>query len=265
MAGETTGPRVTVKHAGSRAEVTATTGPERRARCATGPACPKKPGSMMCRQDVHDVPRMNAERFLGGGFQGGVDALRAAATTMDPARATRDHVDVLAVQAGTEPRALDHTSSAVPTANPAPPATVDDPVHHRHQRVHVVRREQHRDPPRARASRASTRDDPPARWRYPGWPAARRAAAAPRPADQRVRDHDPLLLAAGPAPPHPASRAVPPAAPTAVSMSSTSSRRARDGSLDAELVARRGPERGPTLPDPQRACSGSDAQLSCGT
>ena len=106
---------------------------------------------------------------------------------MDP-----DHVDVLAVQAGQD-LGLDHLIG-VAHRDPAP-GHVDDPVHDRHQRVHIVRREQHRDAlgpgqPREHRHDALLAGDVQVGQRLV-------EQQQPRLADQGVRDHDPLLLAAG--------------------------------------------------------------------
>ena len=103
-----------------------------------------------------------------------------------------DHVDVLAVQPG-EDLGLHHLVGVA--HRDLARGHVDDPVHDRHQRVHVVRGEQDGD------------------LLGPGQPGQHRDDALLagdvqvgqrlveqqqlRPADQGVRDHDPLLLAAG--------------------------------------------------------------------
>jgi hypothetical protein len=103
-----------------------------------------------------------------------------------------DHVDVLAVQAG-QHLGLDHLVG-VAHRHPAP-RHVDDPVHDRHQRVHVVGREQHGDV-FGPGQPGQHRDDP---LLAGDVQVGQRLVEQqqPRPADQGVRDHDPLLLAAG--------------------------------------------------------------------
>ena len=103
-----------------------------------------------------------------------------------------DHVDVLAVQPG-QHLGLDHLVGGA-DRHPAR-GHVDDPVHHRHQRVHVVRRQQHRDA-LGPGQPGQHRDDP---LLAGDVQVGQRLVEQqqPRQADQRVRDHDPLLLAAG--------------------------------------------------------------------
>ena len=85
-----------------------------------------------------------------------------------------DHVHVLAVQVA-EHVGADHLFGR-PGGGPAA-GQVDDAVHDRQQRVHVVRRDQHRDL-LLLSYPAEQADDVLLAARCPGWPAARRAAAA---------------------------------------------------------------------------------------
>ena len=71
-------------------------------------------------------------------------AVPSAAATTRTRPCTRITSTWLAVQAGL--RTSGWTTSSVRPDRDRPAGHVDDPVHHRHQRVHVVRGEQHRDP-----------------------------------------------------------------------------------------------------------------------
>ena len=181
-------PRVTV-NTPTTAEVMATTVPTASATC-TGPL-PKKPGSKTYLHQVTHGHLDDAWRPRRWHLRVGVLGPLRGGHHQDPP-VHPDHVDVLAVQAGQD-LGLDHLVGAA-DRDPAA-GHVDDPVHHRHQRVHVVRRSSTAIPS-ARASRASTETiallagDVQVGQRLV-------EQQQPGPADQGVRDHDPLLLAAG--------------------------------------------------------------------
>ena len=92
-----------------------------------------------------------------------------------PARVrARENVDVVAVERAEHVGADDLVGRS---ARGAPAGEVDDAVHHRQQRVDLVRGDQHRDPLLA-GNPGEQRDDLVARYAGRGSPAARRAAAA---------------------------------------------------------------------------------------
>ena len=103
-----------------------------------------------------------------------------------------NHVDVLAVKLA-EHRWL-HDLAGCPARGPAG-RHIDDPVHHRKQWIHLVRRDQHRDP----LLLGDARDQGDNLLLAADVEIGQRLVKQqqPGPADQRVRDKDPLLLAAG--------------------------------------------------------------------
>src|SRR4051812_32521000 len=124
-------PRVTV-NTPTTAEGTAMTVPTASAMC-TGPL-PKKPGSMMCLNTVFTSTSPHDAGVRGGGPG---QVLRIGALRgghHQPPPVYPDHVDVLPVQPG-QPLGGDPALGAA-HRDPAP-GDVGDPVHHRHQRVHV--------------------------------------------------------------------------------------------------------------------------------
>ena len=109
----------------------------------------------------------------------------------DHAPVHAEHVDVVAV----EPLSTsERTTSSVGAAGRATGREVDDPVHHRQQRVHLVGRDQHRDLLLGGDPRQQLDDLLGAAQVEVGQRLVEQQQ--PRPADQRVRDQDPLLLAA---------------------------------------------------------------------
>ncbi len=103
-----------------------------------------------------------------------------------------DHVHVMPVQAA-EPLGRDHLAGAA--GRDTPVGDVHDPVHHPQQRVHVMRGKQHGDLVLAGQPAEQGHDlllalQVEVRQRLV-------EQQQPRPADQRVRDQHPLLLAAG--------------------------------------------------------------------
>ena len=142
------------------------------------------------------------------------------------------HVDVVSVQLAQDIGTHDLLGRP---AGGAPGGHVDDPVHHRQQRVHLVSRKQDRHLVPAATLDGAVRRSP-ARSAGPGLPAAR-PEEQPRTADEGVCDEHTLLLTAREAP----DAAVGEAAPRR--RRAASRRRGRRCSWCAARIPKRWPSR----------------------
>ncbi len=177
-------PRITV-NVPTIPDTTATTPPASSAT-RTG-ALARKPGSTTALRTLMPCWRSGGRLAL----ERDVEPVAAPGHDQDPAVHV-DHVDVMPVQFA------EHVAPDDLVGGPAggpPVGHVDDPVHDRQQRVHLVSRDQHRDP-LLPGDAGEQRDDLLLAGDVEvGQRLVEQQQAGA--ADQRVRDQDPLLLPAG--------------------------------------------------------------------